>query len=263
MSQLARPVARIVPSLALLLGCASQPEPQPAAQTPPAESTTGAEHAPAVAAAAPVDDRAWHMQETFWMAVRARDAVMGGDLEAARNAARELEQHEFAGTLPADWKHFTEQMKQQAQAIVVAGGLDEAGQAVGALALSCGNCHFQQKAGPDAVREPPRAWQDPPDTLTERMDRHYAGVEQLWQGLVQPSEEAWRNGTLTLTRAPLQAPEAQRAEVTPEGHAQVERVRELAKRARAARSHPERAQIYGELIAACASCHANAVSAPL
>lgn len=254
MPQNRRPVAHLLPCLALLCGCASEPEPQAgAAESPSAASSGGAEQAP-------VDDRAWHMQETFWMAVRARDAVMAGDLEAARSAARELEQHAFADTLPADWKHYTEQMRQQAQALVIASGLAEAGQAVGALGLSCGSCHFQQKAGPGAVREPPMAWQDPPDTLTERMDRHYAGVEQLWQGLVQPSEDAWRNGTLTLTRAPLQAPEAEGAEVSPAAHAQVERVRQLARQARAAKSHPERAQIYGELIAACASCHANAVS---
>jgi hypothetical protein len=172
--------------LALVPSCASTTEPRPAAAAAP---SAGAERAQQPAPSAPAPDRAWHMQETFWMALRARDAVIAGDLEVAREEARLLAHHEFADTLPAAWKPYTERMKQQAQSVVVAGSLEEAAQGVAALGLSCGNCHFT-KHGPHALREPPMPWLDPPDTLFERMYRHYEGVDQLWQGMVQPSEEA-------------------------------------------------------------------------
>jgi hypothetical protein len=235
-----------------VLGCAaSEPAGEPAA-APPAASA-GAEQA-----AAEPPDRAHHMQHTFWMAVRARDAVAANDLAAAKVAARELEQYDYGATLPESWKPWVAQMKQQAGELVLAAGVEDAGRAVGALGLSCGNCHHAQKAGPTEEREPPVAWKDPPDTVTERMDRHYEGIEQLWQGLVQPSEEAWRSGTTTLTRAPLSPPQAKEGAVDPGAASAIERVRELARRARAASSHKERAAVYGELIAGCGHCHMTA-----
>ena len=193
------------------------------------------------------------------MAVRARDALIAGDLARARDEARALEHHDYGNAFPADWKHYVEQMKQRAQGIVVAAGIDDAAQQLATLGLACGDCHYQSNAGPDAPRAPPVPWQDPPDTLTARMDRHYTGVEQLWLGLVQPSEDAWRDGTVTLTRTPLVAPRTQGDAIPAGEHAKVEHVRELARRARAATSHEERAHVYGELIATCADCHANQV----
>lgn len=239
-------------SLAALCACSSGPDPEQPAATAPAAST-GAEQT-----TAEPPDRAHHMQHTFWMAVRARDAVAANDLAAAKIAARELEQYDYGTTLPESWKPWVAQMKQQAGELVLAAGLQDAARAVGALGLSCGNCHHAQQAGPTAERAPPVPWKDPPDTVSDRMDRHYEGIEQLWQGLVQPSDEAWKNGTITLTRAPLSPPETKEGAVEPPAAAAIERVRELARRARAATSHKERADVYGELIAGCGDCHTTA-----
>ena len=195
------------------------------------------------------------MQATFWMAVQARDSVIAGDLATAKNAARSLEEHDYGNTLPASWKPWIGEMQKQAGEVVLAADINGAAMAIGTLGLTCGNCHYHHVAGPDTPRDAPVPWEDAPDSMGERMDRHYAGVEQLWMGLVDPSEEAWRAGTITLTRAPLSAPQTKDGAVDPKAAAEIERVRGLAKRARVASSHPERAQIYGELIAGCGNCH--------
>jgi cytochrome c553 len=148
-------------------------------------------------------------------------------------------------------------MQRHAGDMAVAGSIDEAAKSLGSLALSCANCHWQAEQGPEQPRDPPLPWEDPPDAVGERMFRHEVGADQMWMGLIDPSEDAWRNGTITLTRAPLTPPrrDADQSEIDPESHARVEAVRAIAKRARAARSHEERAQVYAELVTTCADCH--------
>jgi hypothetical protein len=87
------------------------------------------------------------------------------------------------------------------------------------------------------------------------MERHQLGIAQMWDGLVLPSEEAWRSGTVTITRAPLHAPEAADGPISPELHARIEATRDLGKQARLATSYQERGRVYGELIAGCTQCH--------
>jgi len=200
-------------------------------------------------------DRSHHMQATFWKAVEARNAVIAGNLEAAKLAGLALEKHDYEGTLPESWKHWTKQMQKEAGNLAIAGSLAEAAQTVGALSLTCGDCHAQKQQGPDRGREEPMPWRDPPETVHGRMARHEVGVDQLWSGLIIPSEDAWRAGIVTLTRAPLNRPQQEGEAIDPELGKRIEEVRALAKRARTATSHAERAQIYGELLGTCGSCH--------
>jgi cytochrome c553 len=195
------------------------------------------------------------MQATFWLAVTARDGVIGGDLELARRAANALAEHDYSGSLPRDWAHWVARMQQGAADVALAPDLASAAQSVAALSLTCGNCHAEKRRAPKLHDEAALAWKDPPEDLRERMDRHGLGAEQLWHGLIQPSEEMWLNGTVTLTRAPLQPALRAGERISPAMQAQVEQIRALAQRARAAKSHPERASAYGEVIAACSACH--------
>jgi hypothetical protein len=89
------------------------------------------------------------------------------------------------------------------------------------------------------------------------MQRHQWAAERLWDGLVVPSDEAWQAGALALSEAPL-APQ----ELTP-GKSPVPKVGEmeqmvhaLARQALDADRAEVRAHVYGQVLAACAACHA-------
>lgn len=234
--------------------CAAPDHPVAATATTATTATTQGDDA---APAERTFDRTQHMKASLWLALSARDAVIDGNMNEARSAARALAAHDYGTSVPVAWKKWIGDVQRAAEDVVLAQSLSDAGRAVAAIGLACGNCHYHHDAGPDLEREPPMAWQEPSDTLGERMDRHSVGIDQMWTGLIQPSEDAWRAGTVTLTRAPLSAPQTEGSAVGPRSAAEIELVRNLAKRARIARSYEERAQVYGDLIAGCGHCHTS------
>jgi hypothetical protein len=236
------------------LGCSSS-APAPAAASP--QSSTGAEQvAPAPAASTPAPDLAYHMRASFWAAVQARDALIVGDLARAQSAADDLAKYDYAGLLPDDWKHWTGQLQQYAKELSMAPNLAAAAQELGRMALVCGDCHDLHQRGPTRPAIKALPWEDPPEDFDARMHRHQLGIAQMWDGLVLPSEDAWRSGTVTITRAPLRAPEVAAEPIDEATNQRIEEVRALAKQARTAGTYQERGRIYGELIARCANCHA-------
>jgi cytochrome c553 len=222
----------------------------PAESDSTATQTTGTE---ALTAAAP--DTPHHMQSSFWTAVEARDLLVAGDFEGARRAAATLSKEDFS-SLPDSWKTWVGEMQRVADEIAIAPDVRAAAVGIGRLGVTCGNCHWAQKTGPDQPRPEPVPWEEPPDDLLERMDRHEAGADQLWLGLIAPSEDAWRAGTVSLTRAPLAPPQESGEAVDDALAKKVAQVRQLAVDAREARTHDERARVYGDFLATCASCHA-------
>lgn len=203
----------------------------------------------------PEADLAAHMQASFWQALRARDALIAGDLPLAQRAADGLARQDYEALVPAGWIHWTRRIQQYASELTMAPNLGAAAQELGRIALECGECHDVHQDGPKRTSTPPEPWRDPPETLEARMLRHDVGAEQMWQGLAAPSEEAFRSGTITLTRAPFTPPERQGESIDEGLNARVEEVRELARRARAATTYQERGRVYGELVTRCASCH--------
>jgi hypothetical protein len=222
------------------------------------KATTTSSPAPlpsAPVAARKAADRAHHMQATFFLAVAARDALIAGDMPGAVAAAQALAEHDYGQTLPSSWKHWVAQMQQRASDVTLAPDFAAAGQAVAALALTCGDCHAHVMHGLKRSIEEPLEWKDPPEEMSARMERHEVGVDQLWLGLVYPSEVAWHNGSVSLTRAPLSTVRARGEEIRPELQAELDQIRELARQARTASSLGERGAVYGSLLAHCASCH--------
>lgn len=195
------------------------------------------------------------MRASFWDTLRARDALIEGDLAAAQRAADRLANTDYKRMFPAAWAHWVAQLQQHAAELALAPNLSAAAQELGRMALTCGECHELHQTGPDTPRSKPLPWEQPPDSVQDRMHRHQLGVALMWDGLVLPSEKAWRNGSVTITRAPLRAPERAHEPVAPELHAQIEAVRDLARQARLATTYQERGRVYGELIARCARCH--------
>jgi hypothetical protein len=252
-------LAACIPALILATGaCASEPAPEPQTSAASPASSVGHE----ADAAKEAFDRAHHMQASLWLALSTRDALVDGALEDAKSSARALAAHDYAGTIPDAWKHWIGEVQKQAGEITIAADVDDASQSLAALALACGNCHYHHDAGPAVAPAPPVAWKDGPDTLDGRMMRHADGVAQMWAGLVLPSDDAWRAGTITITRAPIAAPITKDGTTDSRSSAALERVRGLAKRARTASTYAERGMIFGELIATCAHCHTTTPRSP-
>jgi hypothetical protein len=198
------------------------------------------------------------MRASFWAAVQARDALIVGDLAGAQRAADVLAKYNYEGLLPTDWRHWYGQLQQYAKELSIAPNVAAAAQELGRMALVCGDCHDLHERGPTRPAMKALPWEDPPEAFDARMHRHQLGVAQMWDGLVLPSERAWRSGTVTITRAPLQPPELANAPVDDATHKRIEEIRALAKEARVADSYEARGRVYGELIARCADCHAVA-----
>ncbi|MGD8860826.1 MAG: hypothetical protein PVI30_12520, partial [Myxococcales bacterium] len=245
----ARPARWAALPLLLIAACDSAGV-APAESSSAAAQTTGTE-----APVADAPDTVHHMQSSFWTAVEARDLLVAGDFEGAKRAAATLSKEDFSN-LPDSWKTWVGEMQRVADEIAIAPDVRAAAIGVGRLGVTCGDCHWAQGTGPDQPRPDPLPWKDPPDDLLERMDRHQAGADQLWLGLIAPSEDAWRAGTVSLTRAPLAPPQEDGEAVDDELAQEVAQVRQLAVDAREARTHDERARVYGEFLATCASCHA-------
>lgn len=112
-----------------------------------------------------------------------------------------------------------------------------AAQVVGELGAACGGCH--QAEGRTRSWEPP----DPPSTGV--MERHRAGVDWLWAGLISGSDDLWNVGIKTLTVARSPDP----------SHPLISKLD--AATAAAAEAEPgERASHFSEVVTACITCHA-------
>lgn len=211
----------------LLLACGGA---QPQSAPPDVASTTAVQ-------ASNDPDRAQHMQQTFWMVVEARNAVIDGDLPAARAAAQRLVASDFDRRFPSAWARWVTQLQAQAESVAQADTLDAAARGIGALGVTCGDCHFEHQAGPDKVRTAPEPWSDTPDDIGQRMLRHEVAAEQMWAGLYVPSEHAWRDGTITLrltsSRAPIHEDGEDDARLTQDALA----IRDVAQRARVATTY--------------------------
>ena len=182
-----------------------------------------------------------------------RDAVARGDLDGAKAEAKLLSELRIEGPTGRLWRQMFDAMRAAAARSADASDLKEAGHDVGLVARTCGDCHTTfGRAG--VLVEPPGALR--PGTQAG-MRRHQWATERLWDGLVVPSDEAWNAGALALSEAPL-VPE----QLTP-GKSPVPRVGELAQavhnlgvKAAGAGRVEARANLYGELLATCAECHA-------
>ncbi len=222
--------------VAAVVACGGQPESQ-LQQAPAAQEKA---------------DLAAHMKEHFTRVTEVRDAVIMNDEKAAQEAANWIVEHEPARGLPQGWPPHVENMRSAAREALHAGSVDEAGLAVGRMARVCGECHQAMNAG----LETPEAGSAPmvSDQTKEHMQRHQWAIEQMWTGLVYPSEDAWRRGADALAFAALKPEEMGRPDAK-EVSELADRVHTLGARGAATPGWDDRAQVYGTLLGTCIRCH--------
>jgi len=197
------------------------------------------------------------MREHFEIATWSRNAVADGELEQLREPLAALAHYPYATVAPGGWMESLSQLQAAALVTSQAQTLQAAAAGVAAMARVCGECHRRQQH--ELYVEPRALALDTPesDGVVTRMFRHSWAAERLWEGLVAPSDLAWRAGAQALARAPASTPHMlDPDDLAPEGFARaLQRLRELGQEAGGAESVEERTQLYALTLATCAQCH--------
>jgi cytochrome c553 len=181
-----------------------------------------------------------------------RDAVVRGDLDGAKREAKLLTELRVVGPTSGLFGHQLDAMKDAAALVMGANDLKDASRDIGVVAKTCGDCHHVFGRPGMIVGQPAV----PAAGVRATMQRHQWAAEQLWEGLVVPSDDAWNAGAPVMEEAPLEP-----GALTP-GKSPVPRVGELAMtvhdlghKAAASERVDLRADLYGQMLATCADCH--------
>lgn len=191
-----------------------------------------------------------HMRDHFAAVSELQRAIARGHLEEAKSQAQWLASHDEK--LLVEWQPFVDEMRTAARDVASATDLPTAAALAARLGRACSRCHEARAAVVTF------AWEPVPDeapTLQIQMKRHQWAAARLWEGLVGPSDEMWKEGTSVLVTAKLDA--LATAKDAPRGDVQAlaAKVRDLAKRAAKLTDQDKRQALYGELLSTCAGCH--------
>lgn len=253
----------------LLLGgaatCGPRQEPSPPLAAAPLEAPapppTAGEGAAAPVAAHGLRLR---MDQRFDRLTQGRDALVQGRPEQARAHLAALAADPPDPELPPDWGRWMDGMQQAAREGAASADAAGLARAVAAAANQCGGCH--QALGlvanlphpgpaPTAVSGPAPSG-DP--GVAAHMAGHQWAADRMWAALVQPSETAWAESLQVLSQPALDTLAlevgAQEAE---EVAASAYAVHELAAVGLQDPDPATRADLYGQVLAACAACHAR------
>ncbi|HKU39656.1 MAG TPA: hypothetical protein VJR89_15960 [Polyangiales bacterium] len=198
------------------------------------------------------------MSEHFGFSVWARDAVVIGDLAAARDALRLLADYAYTDVVPGAWLPRVRALQDDARDAARAESIGEVARGVARLGGACGSCHAATGGGPALHGAAPERYPPEHDSFPDRMFRHQRAMSALWAGLVAPSTAIWDEGAATLAAASAELDvETPLRQSLRDGLAQLQ---QLAERARLATNQVERADSYAALLVSCVSCHERAWS---
>ncbi|MEM7435330.1 MAG: hypothetical protein AAF436_09280 [Myxococcota bacterium] len=171
--------------LVALSGCECGKRQQPK-DTPPAEAVLP-----------PGFDRV--MADHEGLAFVARDALIRGDLERARQSMRKLAFFMEHTPYPDGGKDFARITKALAAEVRSGRDLEEACMAFARLSHACGQCHHTLNRGPPVRLDPVPEGSD----VKTHMRRHYWAVERMWEALLTDSPRTFQRAARVLAEAPL------------------------------------------------------------
>lgn len=194
------------------------------------------------------------MNSHFVIITWARDAVINGSLEALREPLYTMADFDYKPVAPGGWMEKIAAIQATARITAEAESLAMAAAGVATMARQCGDCHTAERHkpyfGPDIRARRPVE----PGSLQERMERHIWATDRMWEGLTAPSEDAWNAGAAALANLPVDKAAARLPE---EYVAQLRTLRELGAAAVHADTRADRANVFGAMLASCATCHAD------
>ena len=194
------------------------------------------------------------MHARFAASRRIEHAIAFGNLELAHREAGSIVKLEEPELLP-EWRPYLDQIRATARQIELAPDLVATAKMSALLGRRCAQCHEAASAKIVFPKEAP-----PPAgvKLPSHMAGHQWATSRMWEGLIGPSSDRWLEGARAMTKAPL-AIVAEGDNLSPDTavSGDVARLRLLGTRAQVAKTQDDRANLYGDLLATCARCHAK------
>lgn len=243
--------AAVALSVSLLFGCHGSKE----AATSDAAGSGAQQRTAGSTLAGDQLTRIFQMHNGYVMLITARDAIVSGDVDAARGQMTEIAIQPMPEGVSAIWA--PEVLGLHTAAGEAARGEEPEGVAVGIgrAAAQCGTCHTATGHMP-AIAEmanPPS-----PTDPSSIMLRHAWAAQQLWDGLIVPSERRWNEGVSVLQASQLEPNTLFRSEYYADaGAPRVHALQEASRGVAAASTWDERGEAFGELLSTCASCHGS------
>ncbi|MGB5808962.1 MAG: hypothetical protein WBG86_00455 [Polyangiales bacterium] len=213
-------------------------------------------------------DRA--MADHAALAEIARDALIQGDLEVARQAMRKLAFFMENVPYPAPGQELASVARELATQVRQGRDLEESCMAFARLSYVCGQCHHALDRGPPMKLDVAPTGPD----VSARMQRHYWAIERMWEALLSDSPRTFQKAARTLAEAPLQGNQVPDDENPPgvtrlafevhdlafaaavEGsNAADDYVPEPGERRESQPTSRGQAEIFGQLLYTCSQCH--------
>lgn len=193
------------------------------------------------------------MAEHFRKAWSARDAIVRGDFETAKDEVRWIAEHDQGEAIPSELRPKLAPMQQAAQEFVDTSSLSEAGASFARMVHRCGECHADTEGGPRFEPGPvPEG-----EGLEAEMQRHRWAADRMWEGMVQPDPAAFARAAEVLAGTELASETmVEGTNADPERvQALADHVHEMAEDAANAENEDARILAYGRFVASCAGCH--------
>ena len=182
-----------------------------------------------------------------------RDAIVRGELDHVGGPAAWMAERMPDEVVPIAWRKQVGDMRDAARTVAESKNLPDAARSLAALAATCGRCHAQNSGPKIFLTEPPAETTG----VVGRMERHVWATDRMWDGLIGPSDAAWRAGSEALQASPLAVENLASGGGTDAREASrlADRLRALGVEARRASNVEQRVEVYGELLSTCARCH--------
>ena len=190
------------------------------------------------------------MQHHFGDVSLVLEAVIRGDLGAIREPASRLATLKTPPGVPAASLQYVAAISEAGRRAMNAQTIQASAAAAASLVRQCGECHLASSVRPvpTTVARP-----DVGGVVGHMLD-HQRAADQLLQGLVIPSPELWKIGAQTLLASPLKRAELPSdPRLTREVQASEQAVHDIAAEGVEANTLTQRANNYGQLIAACSA----------
>jgi cytochrome c553 len=192
-----------------------------------------------------VDPRARRaeMQDHYSQLLAIHDAVVQGDLDAARGPATELAYLSVPVGSPLATSTFGAAVRDGARRVAREATVVGAARATTAIIRACAECHRASGAAisADAIA---RRRRDVPDDMAD----HVRAADDLLLGLLLPSDVRWMTGADRLQSSVLASPGGGPS-------AADDTLRYLTDRSRRSTTPAARASNYVQLLTTCAECH--------